>query len=84
MVLSGSASLAVSLGEWERAARFYGAAEAQREKAGLYFDSGREATLMQAQDMLGVSAFAAARFAGRGLSYDEALAEARTWLEHPA
>ena len=45
----------------------------QRRRSGAFIERAREA--------LGCHAFAAAESAGRSLSYDEAIAEARAWLE---
>jgi tetratricopeptide (TPR) repeat protein len=83
-VLDVSAGLAACLGDWERAARFYGAAEAQTGQTGLHRDPADEAFLAplmaKARQALGDAAFDALRFTGSSLSYEEAISEARSWL----
>jgi predicted ATPase len=84
LVLDVSAGVWASSGRWERAARFYGAAEAQRERMGLHREPVDEASLApliaKTKQALTVEAFAAAEAAGRALGYEEALTEARKWL----
>ncbi len=84
IVLFHSIALATLLGEWERAARLYGWTEAQREETGLHREPTDELllapSLAQMQEALGMPAFHAAEAAGRALSYDEIMAEARKWL----
>jgi predicted ATPase len=84
-VLENSAGLAACLGEWKCAARFYGAAEAQREQTRVHRDPADEAFLTpliaRAREALDGAAFAAAEAAGRALSYEDAMAESRAWLE---
>jgi predicted ATPase/class 3 adenylate cyclase len=86
-LLEVSAGLAVSRREWQRAARFYGAAEALALQTGLHRDPADEAFLAPlvatAQAALGTSAFAAAEGAGREVPYDTIIAEARAWLALP-
>ena len=83
-VLFHSIGFATLLGEWERAARLYGWTEAQREETGLHREPTDELllapSLAQMQEALGMPAFHAAEVAGRSLSYDEIMAEARKWL----
>jgi len=83
-VLELSAGLGVLCGNWERAARFYGASETQMERMGLHREPVDEAFLApliaKAQETLGAPAFAAAEAAGRALSYEDAMAESRAWL----
>src|SRR5205823_2979081 len=71
--------------QWERAARFYGGAEAQIRCTGMHRDPTDEAFLQpliaRAREALGNKAFEAAEREGAALTYDEAIAEARTWLE---
>jgi predicted ATPase/class 3 adenylate cyclase len=78
------AGLSAARGEWERAARFFGAAEMQITETGLQRDPADEAFLAplmsKARDALGASAFATAENAGRNLSYEAALVGARNWL----
>jgi predicted ATPase/class 3 adenylate cyclase len=82
------AGLAAYLGEWTRAARFYGAGEEQGKKMGLHHPPADEAFLapliVRTRDALGAAAFAVAEASGRACSYEDALAEARLWLENPS
>ncbi|MEP6655729.1 MAG: tetratricopeptide repeat protein [Betaproteobacteria bacterium] len=86
-VLEVCAGLAVFCADWERAARFFGMAEAQMGYTGIHRDAADTAFLEpligKAHAALDASAFAAADSAGRALSYDEAILEARRWLESP-
>ena len=79
------AGLAALRKEWERAARFYGVAEAQIASTGIQRDPTDEAFLKPliagARNALGDAQFAAAEFVGRELSYEAAIAAARGWLE---
>jgi hypothetical protein len=83
-LLEVAAGLAASNDECERVALFFGAAEAQAAQTGLHRDPADEAFLVprvaRARETLGEAAFAAAEAAGRALSYDGAMAEARAWL----
>jgi tetratricopeptide (TPR) repeat protein len=85
-LLEVSAGLGAMREQWERAARFFGAAEAQTGQTGLHRDPADEAFLApliaKAREALGAAEFAAAESAGRALAYDEAMAEARAWLEN--
>jgi tetratricopeptide (TPR) repeat protein len=76
--------LAASEQDWTRAARLFGAAEAQATQTGLQRDPADEAFLAplisHARLKMGDSAYAAAETAGRTVSIDEALNEARAWL----
>ena len=87
-VLEVSAGLAVMHCEWDRAARFFGAAEAQMRTMGFQRDPGDEAFLLpliaKARTALGAAPFAAAEAAGNACSYGEAIADARRWLGRPA
>ena len=80
-----SAGLSALNSEWELAAHFYGAAEAQNESTGLHRDPADEAFLApmvdKARSALGTAAFGAAERAGRARSYPEAMSDARAWLE---
>jgi predicted ATPase/class 3 adenylate cyclase len=84
--LEVSAGLAALRRECAQAARFFGAAETQMGQTGLHRDPADEAFLAPliaaARKALGPTAFAAAEAAGRALSYDQAVAEARKWLNH--
>ena len=79
------AQLAATLGEGAFAARLFGVSEVLRERMGERRsppDEQRIAPLMaRARSELGESAFAAAYAAGGSLSYQDAIAEARAWLE---
>jgi hypothetical protein len=79
--LSGASELAVFFGEWNLAARLYGAAEAQRERIGHHPEPREEVFIERAREALGAIAFAAAESDGRSLSYNEAIAQARAWLD---
>jgi hypothetical protein len=84
-ILEMSAGLATCFEDSEHAARLWGAAEAHCEKMGYRREPVDEAFLApliaKARDALGAEAFAAAEAAGRALSYEAALAEARAWLQ---
>jgi predicted ATPase len=71
--------------EYEVAARFYGAAEAQTAQTQLQRDPADEAFLAplitNARAALGAERYAMAKDAGRGLSYEQAFGDARTWLK---
>ena len=83
-VLEVCAGLGAAREDWEHAARFYGAAEAQTGQTGLHRDPADEAFLAplvaKAQQALGTTAFNVFEAAGRALSYDDAMAAARAWL----
>ena len=85
-VVEVCAGLAALREEWERAARFYGVAEAQVAYTGIQRDPTDEAFLRplvaKSRNALGAAVFAAAEDAGRVLSYDDAIAEVRAWLEN--
>ncbi|HKE38860.1 MAG TPA: tetratricopeptide repeat protein [Casimicrobiaceae bacterium] len=84
-VVEVCAGLAVLRDDCEQAARFFGSAETQVSQTGLHRDPADEAFLSpliaRARDRISAAAFAAAESAGRELSYDEAIEEARSWLE---
>ena len=84
-LLDCATALAVVSGEWERAARLHGAAEAISAQMGYHREPADEASLapfiMPTREVLEDARFLAAESAGRALSYDEAIAEARSWLE---
>ena len=79
--LDGASELAAFFGEWNLAARLYGAAEAQMERMGHHPEPGNEIFIERAREALGAIAFAAAESDSRSLSYDEAIAQARAWLD---
>jgi tetratricopeptide (TPR) repeat protein len=78
------AGLAAVQTAWERAAQFYGAAEALAERTALRRDPADEAYLApligKARDALGSAQFSAAESAGRVLPYERAATAARAWL----
>jgi len=84
-LLESSIGLAAFFSKWECAARLYGATEAAVRAYGVSARaSGRVVPgAAHPADAGGAwcAAFAAAESAGRSLSYDEAIAEARSWLE---
>ena len=84
-LLEVSAGLAGLREEWARAARFYGCAEATAAHTGLRRDPVDEAFLApliaKARAALGAEPFVVAEDAGRSLSYERALGDARAWLE---
>jgi DNA-binding CsgD family transcriptional regulator len=75
------AEVAAALGQWERAARLLGAAAAPRDAiephVGVIWRPGHVPARVAARAHLGERAFAAAWDAGRALSLEEAVAEAR-------
>jgi len=86
--LRSAMQLAAYFREWECAARLYGATEALSEQMG-YHPEPAEATsqapfIARTREALDAAAFAAAESAGRSLSYDKAIVEARSWLEQPS
>ena len=82
-VLEVCAGLAAACAQWDCAAEFFGAAEAQAGKTGLHRDPADDAFLApliaRARAALGVAA-ADAEATGQALSSDEAIAKARAWL----
>ena len=80
--------LAVARGEWDRGARFYGAAEAQAEQTGLRRDSADDGFLQprvaELRARMGDEAFAESERDGRAMGYDAAVAEADAWLASAA
>jgi len=84
-VLDVSSGLASLAGEWENSARFYGMADTQASSMGILRDAADEAfltpQLARTRGSMGNDAFAAAEIAGRSLSYDQAIARTRAWLE---
>ena len=86
-VLEVAAGLAALCGEWESAARFYGAAEAQAAQTGLHRDPADEAFLAprMAQTRAALAtAFSMLTAGGRALPDGDALREAQVWLENRA
>ena len=87
-VLEVTAGLAAFLGQAQCAARFNGAAQAQEAQSSLRRAAADEAflapLLAKVRSALGDAAFAAAEAAGRARPYEEAMGEARAWLEEAA
>ena len=83
-VLEVAAGWAAARGDFERAARLFGAVEALAETTGLRRDPADEAFLLpligNARNALGANAFAALEAAGRSLGRDGALADVRGWI----
>jgi predicted ATPase/class 3 adenylate cyclase len=84
-VLDVAAGLAALHKEWERVARLFGAAEAQIARTGIQRDPSDEAFLRprvtKAREALGPPKFDTAAHAGRALGYEDAIADARRWLD---
>jgi predicted ATPase len=82
------AGLAASQADWQRAARFFGAAQALATQTGLQRDPADEAFLVplmtQSREAIGDEAFEVFETQGRQLSLDDALAHARAWLDTSA
>jgi non-specific serine/threonine protein kinase len=82
-----SAGLAALCRQWQRTARFYGAAEAMAAQTGLHRDPADEAFLRprvaDAMRALGDEDFSQEEDAGRAIPHEEVMEEARAWLEEP-
>ena len=80
-----AAGLAAMATQWARAARYFGAAEAQAAQTGIRRDLADEAFLSplmaRVRDALDPEAFDAAAGTGKALAFEEAMAEARAWVE---
>jgi non-specific serine/threonine protein kinase len=87
-VLEVCAGLASIAQDWEHAARFYGAAEAEAARTGIRRDPADEAFLSPRIDAvraaLGSDAFPASEAQGRVLDCDAALEEVLAWLRQAA
>jgi predicted ATPase/class 3 adenylate cyclase len=83
-VLDVSTGLAGIRGEWERAARFYGAAEYQTGITGIRRDAADQAFLEplveRIQQALGPKLFAECEGAGRALPFQDTVNDVRGWL----
>ena len=83
--LDPAAALAHSLGDAERAARYYGAAECARELATHVREPVDEAfirpVMAQVRDELGKTRYEIAERSGRNVGFDETLADAVRWLQ---
>jgi tetratricopeptide (TPR) repeat protein len=84
-IVEVSAGLAAVNEDWERAAVFFGAAEALAAQTGLRRDPADEAFLapliQRVRSALGVAAFSAAETKGRAIPCAEAMGQIRAWLE---
>ncbi|MCX8114071.1 MAG: tetratricopeptide repeat protein, partial [Burkholderiaceae bacterium] len=82
--LEACAGVAAAVGDFERAALYFGSAEMQREETGLRRDPADEAFLVQAIDAaraaLGADAFARIEARGRAAPGALVLEQARMWL----
>jgi tetratricopeptide (TPR) repeat protein len=79
--LNGCAELAAFFGEWKRAARLHGAADAQGQKMGLPRAPATAPLIERVREAIGAPACDASETAGRVMMYEEAIAEARAWLQ---
>ena len=85
-ILGIIATLEATAGNWERAARSYGARRAESERQGFSADRDDEILaplIAQTRSALGEARFTAAESAGYRLSYAEAMADVRAWLQTP-
>jgi tetratricopeptide (TPR) repeat protein len=80
-----TAGMAAAQGNWNLAARLFGAAEVQADATGLHRDPADEAFLaplmLRARERLGEQAFAEAASAGRTLSFDAAIKDSEEYLD---
>ncbi|MHB8496195.1 MAG: tetratricopeptide repeat protein [Casimicrobiaceae bacterium] len=83
-VMEVTSGLAAACGDWEHAARFFGAAERQSAVSGMHRDPTDEAFLMpliaKARAALNPPTYVAAETAGRAMDYTSAMAAVRAWL----
>ncbi len=88
VVMEVCAGLAASLEQWSLTPRFDGAADIHTAEMGRRRDLPDSAFLAplieRAQNAMGIDAYLTAACAGRALSYDEAVAEMRLWLQGSA
>jgi len=86
-ILEVSVGLAVLQREWQRAARFYGAAEGLSSATGVQRDPADAAFLSplvaRVETALGAAAFTAAERGGRASAYETVMSEVRSWLAQP-
>jgi predicted ATPase/class 3 adenylate cyclase len=82
--LDVSVGLACMCCEWERAARYWGAAETLTDAIGVQRDPADQAfvepMIAKTQEALGEMRFIAAEASGRALSFQAAVTDARVWL----
>ena len=87
-LLDTAAGLAAAGGEWEQAARLFGAADAALAWTGAPREPLDEEVMLpiltRTRGELGDAAFEAAYASGQSLSYEDGLAEVRAWLERGA
>jgi len=83
-VLEVSAGLAGLRGEWQRAARYYGAVENQTRITGIHRDAADQAFLgpvvARTQAALGSESFAESEAVGRTLPFADTINDVRAWL----
>lgn len=82
-VLEIAPVVAASGSQWTQAARYYGAALAERNRQGFTANRGEDILMeliAQARNALGEESFAAAQEAGLGLDYAKSQLEVRAWL----
>ena len=86
IALATCAALAASFRKRESAARLHGAAESQAEASAYHpeptFEQILAPLIARTREALGTPAFAVAKAAGRALSYEDAMAQARAWLDY--
>jgi predicted ATPase len=84
-VLAVAVGFMIARSAWKHAARLYGVLESMLKQLAVRQDPADEGFLApliaRARGELGESSFAEACDGGRALSYEQALAEARAWLE---
>jgi DNA-binding CsgD family transcriptional regulator len=83
--LEGLAQVASARGQYEHAARLFGAAEAQREIVGWWYEPVDQAShdqwVVPTRAILGETPFAAAWAEGRAMTLDQAIEYALAWVE---
>jgi hypothetical protein len=84
LLLTNASGLAASRGDWEHAARFFGAVEMLVALEGFHLEPTDEMFLApliaRSRELAGASTFAAAEAQGRELDRDRVLDEVRAWL----
>jgi len=83
-LLTVAAGLAAHEGDWARAARIYGAAQAQLKQHGLRREPADEASVVplmaRARQAIDSTAFSAREAEGRAMTPDDVLHDVRAWL----
>jgi predicted ATPase/DNA-binding winged helix-turn-helix (wHTH) protein len=86
-LMRNCAALAASRAQWEHAARFAGAAEAQSRQLARQGDlrekAAHDALRERIQSALGSAGYEAARLAGQALDHDNAIHQLQIWLQDP-